>query len=139
MRSRVRKVDVFFYGLFMDETLLHAKGITSPNLRVAFVPGFQLQIGNRATLVPIPSERVFGVVASLSHRELERLYSEPSVQAYKPEAVLAHLLNGGILAVLCFNLVEPPSADEHNPEYAAKLRALAAQLQFPFDYVSSIQ
>jgi hypothetical protein len=135
----VRKIDVFFYGLFMDETLLRGKGITSPNLRVAFVPGFQLRIGNRATLVPISSERVFGVVASLSHSELERLYSEPGVQAYKPEAVLAHFLNGESLAVLCFNLVEPPSVDEHNPEYATKLRALAARLQFPLDYVSSIQ
>ena len=135
----MRKIDVFFYGLFMDEALLHAKGLTSPNLRVAFVPGFQLRIGSRATLVPIPSERVFGVVASLSHNELERLYSEPSVQAYKPEAVLVHLLNDEILAALCFNLVEPPSAGEHNPEYATRLRALAAQLQLPPDYVSSIQ
>ena len=135
----MRKIDVFFYGLFMDEALLRARGITSPNLRVASVPGFQLRIGNRATLVPAPEERVFGVVASLSHSELEQLYSGPSVQAYKPEAVLAYLLNGESLAVLCFNLVELPTADEHNPEYAAKLRALATQLQFPLDYVSSIQ
>jgi len=135
----VRKIDVFFYGLFMDEALLRARGITSPNLRVASVPGFQLRIGNRATLVPAPEERVFGVVASLSHSELEQLYAEPSVQAYKPEAVLAHLLNGKSLAVLCFNLAELPTADEHNPEYAAKLHALATQLQFPLDYISSIQ
>ena len=135
----MRKIDVFFYGLFMDEALLQTKGITSPNLRVASVPGFRLRIGNRATLVLAPEERVFGVVASLSHSELEQLYSEPGVQAYKPEAVLAHLLNGEILAVLCFNLVESPSADAHSPEYAGKLRALAAKLQFPLDYVSSIQ
>jgi len=135
----VRKINVFFYGLFMDEALLRAKGILSPNLRVASVPGFQLRIGNRATLVPVPEERVFGVVASLSHSELEQLYSEPSVQAYKPEAILAYLLNGESLAVLCFNLLELPTDDEHNPEYAAKLRALATQLQFPLDYVSSIQ
>jgi hypothetical protein len=135
----VRKIDVFFYGLFMDQALLQAKGITSPNLRVAFVPGFQLRIGKRATLVSSPAERVFGVIASLSHNELEQLYSEPSVQAYKPEAVLAHLLGGEILAALCFNLVDSPSADEHNPEYARKLRALAAQLQLPIEYVSSIQ
>ena len=134
----MRKIDAFFYGLFMDEALLLAKGITSPNLRVASVHGFQLRIGKRATLVPVPSERVFGVVASLSHSELERLYSEPGVQAYKPEAVLAHLLNGEILAALCFNLVESPSASEHNPEYASKLRALAAQLQLPPEYVASI-
>jgi hypothetical protein len=135
----VRKFNVFFYGLFLDEAFLQAKGITSPNLRVASVPGFQLRIGNRATLVLAPEERVFGVVASLAHSELEQLYSEPSVQDYKPEAVLAYLLNGESLAVLCFNLVEVPAADEHNPEYAAKLRALATQLQFPYDYVSSIQ
>jgi hypothetical protein len=135
----VRKINVFFYGLFMDEALLQTKGITSPNLRVAFVPGFQLRIGNRATLVPIPSERVFGVVASLSHTELERLYSDPSVQAYKPEAVLAHLLNGETLAALCFNLMKPPSTNEHNHKYVIKLRALATQLRLPPDYVSSIQ
>ena len=78
----MRKIDVLFYGLFMDEAFLQAKGITSRNMRIAVVPGFQLRIGNRATLVPIPSERVFGVVASLSHSELEQLYSEPSGQAY---------------------------------------------------------
>ena len=135
----MRKINVFFYGLFMDETLLQAKGITLPNLRVASVPGFQLRIGTRATLVPAPSGRVFGLVASLSHKELERLYSEPSVQAYRPEAVLAYQTNGETLAALCFNLVEPPSVDEHNLDYASKLRALAERLNFPSDYVSSIQ
>jgi len=135
----VRRIDVFFYGLFMDEALLRTKGIASPNLRVASVPGFQLRIGKRATLVPIPAARAFGVVASLSHSELEGLYSESSVQDYRPEAVVAHLLNGEILAVLCFNLAESPSLDEHNPEYASKLRALAAKLQLPPEYVSSIQ
>ena len=135
----MRKINVFFYGLFMDETLLQAEGITLPNLRAASVPGFQLRIGTRATLVPAPSGRVFGLVASLSHNELERLYSEPSVQAYRPEAVLAYLTNGETLAALCFNLVEPLASDEHNLDYASKLRALAALLHFPSDYVSSIQ
>jgi hypothetical protein len=139
LRQLMRKIDVFFYGLFMEEALLRARGIPSPNLRVASVSGFQLRIGNRATMLPAPDERVFGVVASLSHAELEKLYTEPSVKAYQPEAVLAYLLNGESLAVLCFNLVELPTADEHNPEYAAELRALAIQLQLPPDYVSSIQ
>lgn len=135
----MRKIDIFFYGLFMDEALLQAKDIPSPNLRVASVAGFQLRIGNRATLVPARKERVFGLVGSLSHSELEQLYSEASVQAYKPEAVLVQLVNGESLPVLCFNLVELPATDEHNPEYASKLCALATQLQFPPDYVSSIQ
>ncbi len=135
----MRKINVFFYGLFMDEALLQSKGITLPQLRAASVPGFQLRIGNRATLVPEASSRVFGLIASVSHIELEQLYSEPSVRAYRPEAVLVHLANGETLAALCFNLVEPPLGDERNPDYSAKLRSLAERLNFPPDYVASIQ
>ena len=135
----MRKIDVFFYGLFMDEDLLHSKGITSANLRLASVAGFQLRIGRRATLVPAPSGRVFGLVASLSHVELEQLYSDPGLHAYRPEAVLVSLSNGEVLAALCFNLLEPPAAHEHNPDYASQLRSLAKRLNFPAEYVMSIR
>jgi hypothetical protein len=134
----MRRIDVFFYGLFMDEDLLRAKGVTAIDFRPASILGFELRIGNRATLVPAQSGRVFGFVASLTHVDLERLYSDPSLQSYQPEAVLAHLANGEMLAALCFNLVEPPSANERNPEYVSKLRALAERLDFPTDYVESI-
>lgn len=134
----MRKIDVFFYGLFMDEDLLRSKGVMQANLRSASLKGYQLHIGDRATLLPAKTGHVFGVVASISHAELERLYSEPSVQAYKPEAVLVHLFDGGVLPALCFNLPEPPSADEHNTEYSSKLRALAERLNFPKEYVASI-
>lgn len=134
----MRRIIVFFYGLFMDEDVLRAKGVLAMDIRPAFVAGFELRIGNRATLVPDPSGRVYGRVASLSHTELEQLYSEPGLQAYKPEAVLAHLANGEILAALCFNLVDPPSLQERDPEYASKLRALAQRLDFPSEYVASI-
>lgn len=122
----------------MDEELLRANGVMATDIRSAVVSGFQLRIGNRATLVPAPSSRVFGRIASLSHLELEQLYSEPGLQAYKPEAVLAQLPNGETLAALCFNLVEPPSPYERNPDYASRLRALAKRLDFPSEYVSSI-
>jgi len=135
----VRKIDVFFYGLFMDEDLLKSKGVAPANIRSASVSGFQLRIGERATLLPAQSGRVFGLIASLSHAELERLYSEPGVQAYKPEAVLGQLSNGEVLAALCFNLPEPPSADERNSDYASRLRSLAGRLHFPEEYVASIQ
>jgi Gamma-glutamyl cyclotransferase, AIG2-like len=135
----MRTIDVFFYGLFMDEELLRSKGVTPTRFRPAVLPGFELRIGNRATLVPAMSGRVFGIVASLSHAELEQLYSEPSVQAYRPEAVLVQLRDGEAIAALCFNLVEPPALNERNPEYAAKLRALAERLEFPPDFIASIQ
>ncbi len=135
----VQRLDVFFYGLFMDESLLEAKGVHPGSIRIASVDGFVLRIGERASLVPEDSGRVHGVIASLSHDELEKLYSEPSVRAYRPEAVLAHLDNGEVIAALCFNLPRPPSPDQRNPEYAAKLRVIAERLKLPAEYVASIQ
>ena len=47
-----RRVEVFFYGLFMDEELLRSKGIAPENRQLASVDNFRLIIGNRETLVP---------------------------------------------------------------------------------------
>ncbi len=76
---------------------------------------------------------------SLTLPELDRLYSEPSVQAYKPQAVLTQLAGGGLIAALCYNLEQPPLPSERNPEYAAKLRALAQKIGLPAEYVASLQ
>ncbi len=135
----LRRIDVFFYGLFMDEGLLRAKGVSPTHLRSASAKGFQLRIGQRATLVAHEGGSVYGVVASLQHREVDLLYSEPSLRDYRPEAILATLPSGETVPVLCFNLITPPSAKEHNPEYAYKLRVLAERLRFPAEYVASIQ
>ena len=135
----MRRVDVFFYGLFMDEELLRAKGLEIEGAELAAVDGFALRIGQRAALVPTPGGRVHGIVFSLTLFELDRLYSEPSVQAYRPQAVLAQLASGGVIAALCYNLPQPPSPTEHNPDYAAKLRAVAQKVGLPTEYVASIQ
>ena len=132
-------IDVFFYGLFMDGDLLRAKGIAPANIRNVSVPGYTLRIGQRATLVRNPGARVYGTLMELSHEEIERLYSEPSVSAYRPEAVLCELSDGAGVPALCFNLVKPPNADEANADYAAKLRELAGRLGLPSDYIKSIR
>jgi gamma-glutamyl AIG2-like cyclotransferase len=135
----MRRADVFFYGLFMDEELLRAKGLKPKGAELAAVDGLALRIGQRAALVPSPGARVHGVIISLTLAELDRLYSEPSVQAYQPQAVLAQLASGGTIAALCYNLSSPPASTERNPEYAAKLRALAEKVGLPAEYVASVQ
>lgn len=135
----LRRADVFFYGLFMDEELLRAKGLEPEGAELAAVDGLALRIGQRAALVSTPGGRVHGLVCSLRLCELNRLYSEPSVQAYRPQAVLAQLASGGVIAALCYNLLQPPPPSERNPEYAAKLRALALKIGLPAEYVASLQ
>lgn len=75
----------------------------------------------------------------LTHDEIEKLYSDSSVRAYRPEAVQTELQDGSRVPALCFNLVESPDPGEANPEYAAKLRALATRLRLPIDYIQTMQ
>ena len=135
----LRRIDVFFYGLFMDADLLRAKGTQPVNIRSVSVPGFALRIGQRATLLRNPDAQAHGILMELTHAEIEQLYSDASVRAYRPEAVLAELADGARVPALCFNLLVPPSPEEANSEYAAKLRDLARRLRLPADYVERIQ
>ena len=134
-----RRVDVFFYGLFMDAQPLLGKGVRPSDIRPALVRGFALRIGGRAALVPTPAGQVHGRLIKLTHEEIDRLYSEPSVQTYKPEAMLAVVSGNDTVAALCYNLPEAPAPTERNPEYAAKLRSLAQRVGLPDHYIASIQ
>lgn len=134
-----RRIEVFFYGLFMDVDLLRTKGVYPTNIRPASVPGFALRIGQRATLLRNPNGLAHGILMELTHAEIDQLYAEPTVQAYRPEAVLCELNDGSRIPALCFNLIEPPRPEEANSEYAAKLRGLATRLGLPSDYVNDIR
>ena len=133
-----RRIEVFFYGLFMDEALLREKGLKPAGYRLASVDNFSLVIGERATLVPSTGRTVHGVLFSLTHAEVDALYREDSVSLYRPEAVTARLSDGSVTPALCFNLPAPPAPSERNPQYASKLRELAARIGLPQSYVSSI-
>lgn len=137
--AEVRRIEVFFYGLFMDDALLRERGVNPGNRRMAFVENFSLVIGDRATLIPRAGGIVYGVLFSLTHSDVDALYAEASVSVYRPEAVSAQLEDGSIIPALCFNLPEPPSKEERNRQYATKLRELAERLGLPARYVSSIQ
>jgi hypothetical protein len=134
-----RPINIFFYGLFMDAEALRANGFHPVNARQACISGMALQIGRRATLVPDPARCVYGFVIGLSHREVERLYAEPSVAAYRPEAVIVHLADRSCIPALSFNLPPSDGRPEANPEYAEKLRAVAGRLGLPADYTASIR
>jgi hypothetical protein len=142
-QSHPRRINVFFYGLFMDEELLREKAVNPRDRRLAELENFQLLITHRATLIPAENQVVHGVVFSLTHDEVDSLYADPSVSMYRPEAVLARLPDGNSIPCLCFNLpgFNLPAANtpsERNSDYAAKLRALATRLNLPASYVQTI-
>jgi hypothetical protein len=133
-----RRLDTFFYGLFMDAEVLRKQGIAPADPRRAYVEGFALRIGRRATLLPAAGARAYGMILALTHADLARLYTAPGLEQYRPEAVLARPLPGAPVPALCYNLPEPPSPDERNPDYAARLQQVLRALDFPADYVASV-
>ncbi len=133
-----RRIDAFFYGLFMDIDILRDSDVTPVNPRRAYVDGFVLRIGQRATLLPSAGARAYGMLMALTHSELERLYAAPGLDHYRPEAVLAQPLGGQPAPALCYNLREAPRVEERNPEYAARLQRVLRKLEFPPEYVASV-
>ncbi len=133
-----RRIDVFFYGLFMDAAILREAGVAPANPRCACVADYALRIGQRATLVPSSGALAYGVLYALAHSDLERLYRAPGLELYRPEAVLAVPLGGSAVPALCYNLREAPPADERNPQYALRLQAVLRSLGFPDDYVAAL-
>ena len=133
-----RQVDVFFYGLLMDVDLLRQSGAEPANPRRAYVAEFALRIGQRATLVPSHGARAYGMVIALTHAELKQLYDAPGLEHYRPEAVLAQVIEGHPVPALCYNLLQAPEPHERNSDYALRLKAVLTKLGFPENYIASV-
>lgn len=129
---------IFFYGLFMDESLLASKGIHPTEPAIGYVDGFGLHIGQRATLLPEANSRAYGVLMKIDSEDAAALYSEQSVADYVAEPVVVKLPGGAQVSAVCYNL---PAArlTGTNPEYATALLALATKLGLPDSYLGHIR
>jgi hypothetical protein len=131
-------IRIFFYGLFMDSSLLTSKGLHPVVLGRAILYGYRIHIGEKAYLLESSTDRVWGFVMELPEEEVITLYNEPGVSGYKPELVRV-MMDGSTdsIVVHCYNL---PSrlASGSNPEYAAKLLKLAESMNFDSDYLRTI-
>ncbi len=129
---------VFFYGLFMDESLLATKGIEPSGESSGFVDDYTLRIGERATLIRSAGGRAYGVMMEIAPSEATELYAEDSVADYLPEPVTVELMDGTRVQATCYNLpVEKVTGT--NAEYAKSLLDLATRLDFPDSYLEQIR
>lgn len=129
---------VFFYGLFMDESLLASKDVRPKESTIGYVDGFRLHIGERATLLPEANSRAYGLLMKISPEDTAALYSEPSVADYVAEPVVVVVPGNVKVPAVCYNL---PAArlTGTNREYATDLLALATRLGFPDSYLDHIR
>lgn len=130
---------IFFYGLFMDRTLLVEKGFHPETIGPAVLPDYRIHIGERATLLPSPSNRAYGIVMELSEEEARTLYSEPSVRAYERERVQVELLaSDEVVEAYCYNLPRELGMTGTNPAYANELSRLVEAFEFDSAYAQEI-
>ncbi len=130
---------IFFYGLFMDRTLLTAQGLHPEPVGPALLPDYRIHIGERATLLPAAAHSAYGIVMELPDEEARALYAAPSVRDYKKEHVQVELLDTReIIEAHCYNLPRELSLAGANPAYATQLARLVETLQFAPAYVEEI-
>ena len=129
---------VFFYGLFMDESLLATKGIEPSEVNIGFVDGYGLRIGERATLVRRPGSRAYGAMMDITPSETTKLYAEESVADYLPEPVIVELMDGTQVEATCY-ILPGDKVTGANKEYAESLLDVATKLGFPNSYLDQIR
>lgn len=131
-------VAVFFYGLFMDKSLLASRGINPSRATVGYVDGYGLRIGRRATLVPDETSRAYGILMTIRAEDVTALYSEESVADYVSESVSVKLPDGTLEPAICYNLPES-KLEGTNSQYANSLLMLAGTLGLPSAYLQQIR
>ena len=130
-------MEVFFYGLFMDENILKKNGLNPTNIRSAHLPDYTLKIGNRASLILSPGETAYGLVIKVDKAATLALYKESSLADYIAEEVVVITRGGESVKAICYNLPEQMLTGT-NSAYATSLYNLAMRLDFPNAYLTHI-
>lgn len=136
-----RKPYAFFYGGYMNPAVLEAAGTSPEKGEAGFVDGFELTIGPLANLAEKAGARAYGLLARLSHGDLDTLYAGDPAHlkgaAYLPEAVLVHTDDGRAVPAMTY-ICPALSGESPDSTYVATLVAAAEQLNLPEDYIEKI-
>lgn len=100
-----------------------------------------MSYGPRANLVRSERDCVYGIVATATHQELNKLYAharEILAETYLPEAVLTETLDGKWRAALCYIAaqMEPRAAAS---DYVDRIVAPARNFGFPDWYITRLE
>ena len=128
-KDRLMGVWVFFYGAFMSPGVLAEHGVTPGRIVPARLNGFELYIRPRGNLARSDRSCVYGVIADVTHEDLDRLYSDLEERfglKYLPEPVLVEAFDGTVRPALCYiapHMNDAPAAREYVNELVAAVRA----------------
>jgi hypothetical protein len=135
------KVWIFFYGSYMNFEVLREMNYVPENWAVAKLSNFDIAIRPRANLLRSDQHCVYGIIATATHQELDRLYAHAKDvlgEIYLPEAVLVETLDGKWQPALCYICPEMkphPAA----PDYIDRILKPAKEFGFPEWYIKRLE
>ena len=143
MESDSKRVRVFFYGTFMNPVVLDTWGVIAKDVTPARVADFEINIAPRVNLISKEGASVYGAIASVTHEDLRKIYSDLEQRfglRYLPEAVLAETMSEPrtTIPALCFiaSKMTPGAADA---QYVKELAACVRAMNLPESYALHIE
>lgn len=129
-----RKVQVFFYGSFMNLKVLEEAGLKKRPFAPACVHGYELVVQPHANITEAGDGVVYGILANMTHAELDDLYGKTlgsfTDATYQPEAMLVFTRGGKIAPAMVYvaHDMKPGIADG---AYVDRLIKAASDYGFP--------
>ena len=138
---RQSKVWTFFYGSYINLSVLKEVDLIPERYETAKLSGFDIHIRPLANLVRSDRHCVYGILAKATHDELKRLYAHAEQVlggVYLPEAVLTETRDGDWRPALCYiapSMNPEPAADE----YVDRIVKPAKEHGFPEWYIERLK
>ena len=135
------KVMGFFYGSYINRSVLAEAGLTLEEYEVARLPGYDLEIAPLANLVRSDRAMVYGILAEFTHRDLALLYEHAKDVlggVYLPEAVITQTLDGASRPALCYISYDTPRGPADSA-YVRRISGPAQEYGMPDWYIERIE
>lgn len=132
----------FYYGSNMDLEVLKAVDYVPEQVEVARLYGYDIVVAPLANLIRSEQHCVYGILATGTHEELERLYGsyvrDKLGAVYLPEAVICEKQDGSQMPALCY-LSPPQDPAPVSEDYLEKLLRPALRFGFPQWYIDKLE
>jgi hypothetical protein len=138
---KVDQVWTFFYGSYMNLDVLAEIDFFPEHREIARLSGYEISIRPLANLTRSEVGLVYGLLATATHDELERLYAHARVVlggVYHPEAVLTLTMQGSWRPALCYIAYRIPPASATDA-YIDRILGPARAYGFPPWYLEKLE
>jgi len=135
-----QEVLTFFYGSYINLAVLKEVNYIPGKIEVAKLTGYKISISPLAN-IEMSDDVVYGILATGTHKELDRLYNHAETilgGKYLPRAVLVQKISGEWVPALTYvstNLIERQADND----YVERIAKPAEEMNFPGWYVEKLR